>query len=131
MIIIAAVLVIGYFTSSKDKERKFALRRESIIFRSQDLTCADDYAMELNRFENCLPEKCGRFVTDSLVVKEEVDALLDVAKRGFEFGGSDGGASILDLHSGALSKGDTFINIFTLPEAKHFLDANVLLVYKV
>lgn len=30
------------------------------------------------------------------------------------FGGSEGGATILDLHSGALSKGTTFVNIFLL-----------------
>ncbi|WAQ96774.1 OGFD3-like protein [Mya arenaria] len=35
-----------------------------------------------------------------------------VAKRGLAYGGSNGGASILDLHSGALSKNDKFINVY-------------------
>lgn len=124
-------MIIGYFTANKDKERKFALRRETIIFRSQDLECSADYTKELNEFKSCMPKKCGRFVTDSLVNNQDADLLLDLAKRGLAFGGSDGGASILDLHSGALSKGDTFINIYTLPEAKGLLQQNVLQVYQV
>jgi hypothetical protein len=35
---------------------------------------------------------------------EESHRLLSIAKKGLVKGGSNGGASILDLHSGALSK---------------------------
>lgn len=107
------------------------MRRETIIFRSQDLTCSPDYAKELRDFKDCMPEKCGRFVSDSLVGHQDAVKLLDIATRGLNFGGSDGGVSILDLHSGALSKGDAFINIYTLPEAKGFLQQDLLQIYKV
>jgi hypothetical protein len=33
-------------------------------------------------------------------------------KKGLSKGGSDGGASIVDLHSGALSKGPHFVNLY-------------------
>ncbi|NWT04939.1 OGFD3 protein, partial [Mionectes macconnelli] len=35
-----------------------------------------------------------------------------IAERGLSLGGSDGGASILDLHSGALSLGKHFVNLY-------------------
>lgn len=129
--IIGAVLIIGYFTANREKERKFATRRETIIFRSQNLDCAADYLSEVKEFKNCVPDKCGRFVTDSLATEEEVKLLLDLAKTGLSFGGGNGGASILDLHSGALSKGEDFVNIYKLPEAKGFLDSNALNAYRV
>lgn len=129
--IVVAVLIIAYFISNKDKERKFALRRESIIFRAQNVDCSTEYLSEITQFVTCVPNKCGRFVTDSLATEQEANALIDLAKRGMSFGGGSGGVSILDLHSGALSKGRNFINIYTLPEAKGFLTEEALTAYKV
>lgn len=131
LVIVVAVLIIAYFTSNKDRERRFATRKESIIFRAQDLDCATDYLNEIAEFSTCVPNKCGRFVTDSLVNEQEVKILLDLAKKGLSFGGGSGGVSILDLHSGALSKGTNFVNIYTLPEAKGFLSQDALKAYKV
>ena len=51
-----------------------------------------------------MPAKCGRAVVDGLFSIEESHRLLSIAKKGLVKGGSNGGASILDLHSGALSK---------------------------
>lgn len=126
-----AVLIIAYFTSNKDKERKFALRRESIILRSQNVECATEYLNEITQYVTCVPNKCGRFVSDSLVTEQEANALIDLAMKGLSFGGGSGGVSILDLHSGALSKGKHFVNIYTLPEAKGFLNEDALKAYKV
>lgn len=131
LVIVVAVLIIAYFTSNKDKERKFATRRESIIFRAQDVDCDTEYLNEIAQYITCVPNKCGRFVTDSLVTEQEAIALIDLAKRGLSFGGGSGGVSILDLHSGALSKGQNFINIYKLPEAKGFLTEDALTAYKV
>ena len=52
----------------------------------------------------CVPTKCGRAVLDNVVSTKESDQLLELAKKGFAKGGGNGGASILDLHSGAISK---------------------------
>lgn len=70
-------------------------------------------------------------MTDSLVTEQEANTLIDLAQKGLSFGGGTGGVSILDLHSGALSKGDNFVNIYTLPEAKEFLNDDALKAYKV
>lgn len=78
-----------------------------------NVSCSDDYK-DLEVFEHCTPIKtCGRIVTDSAVASEEASRLLNIAKRGLSHGGSNGGASILDLHSGALSMGEKFVNIYT------------------
>lgn len=62
----------------------------------------------------CLPAKCGRMVSDSVVDERDAHGLLEIAKKGLAKGGSSGGASILDLHSGALSKGSNFVNLYKL-----------------
>lgn len=131
LIVVVAVVIIAYFTQSKDKERKFATRRESIIFRSQNLDCDTSYLNEITEFPTCVPNKCGRFVTDSLVNEAEAMLLLNLAKNGLAYGGSSGGASILDLHSGALSQGENFVNIYKIEEAKGFLNEDALTAYKV
>lgn len=130
LVICGAVMIIGYFVSGRDKERKFALRKESIIFRSQNVDCSPEYLSELLEFKSCMPNKCGRFVSDSIVVDKEVKILLDLAKTGLSFGGGSGGASILDLHSGALSQDESFVNIYKLPEAKGFLNEEALAAYR-
>ncbi|XP_064605505.1 2-oxoglutarate and iron-dependent oxygenase domain-containing protein 3-like isoform X2 [Liolophura sinensis] len=78
-----------------------------------EVPCSDDYKKE-TKFIDCLPKKCGRVVADNLLTDEESDALLRIGMKGLALGGSSGGASILDLHSGALSKGTEYINIFVM-----------------
>lgn len=81
--------------------------------RYQQFLCAPSYKKEITDLEpGCLPTQCGRFTLDGLVSESEVHKLLDVAKKGLAKGGGSGGASILDLHTGALSYGEKFINLY-------------------
>ncbi|XP_023692618.1 2-oxoglutarate and iron-dependent oxygenase domain-containing protein 3 [Paramormyrops kingsleyae] len=73
--------------------------------------CSEDYN-KYKRYPGCTPQTCGRAVTDHMVTQEEAHVLRRLAERGLSVGGSDGGASILDLHSGALSMGKQFVNIY-------------------
>jgi len=81
--------------------------------RYQQFLCSPPYKREIEALEPaCVPNQCGRFVLDGLVTEAEVHKLLDIAKKGLSKGGGSGGASILDLHSGALSHGEQFINLY-------------------
>uniref|UniRef100_A0A0K8R6H5 Putative prolyl 4-hydroxylase alpha subunit logues n=1 Tax=Ixodes ricinus TaxID=34613 RepID=A0A0K8R6H5_IXORI len=75
---------------------------ENLTLRSQAVPCSEDYVEERRLFSECAPRKCGRVVSDSVVTANEVLVLLRIAQRGLSLGRSDGGASILDLHSGLL-----------------------------
>ncbi|KAF3853165.1 hypothetical protein F7725_013853, partial [Dissostichus mawsoni] len=72
--------------------------------RIYSVPCSEDYNNH-KRYPGCTPQKCGRAVTDSIVTREEAETLKRLAERGLALAGSEGGASILDLHSGALSMG--------------------------
>ncbi|XP_066056700.1 2-oxoglutarate and iron-dependent oxygenase domain-containing protein 3 [Chamaea fasciata] len=76
-----------------------------------EIPCSGDYDSH-RRFAGCTPRKCGRGVTDAVVTREEAERIRRIAERGLSLGGSDGGASILDLHSGALSLGKHFVNLY-------------------
>ncbi|XP_028396926.1 2-oxoglutarate and iron-dependent oxygenase domain-containing protein 3-like [Dendronephthya gigantea] len=89
----------------------FASVSEFISERSTFVPCSKDYGSE---FKRCIPKKCGRFVMDSVVTKQEAINLRKLAEKGMSHGGGSGGATILDLHSGALSVGDKFVNIYSL-----------------
>lgn len=123
-ILIGVATCIGlywWFIENKHTPITFA----SVSQRSDQLfynvNCSKDYEKE--PFEECKPRKCARVVMDNLVTEEEASFLLGVAKKGMSYGGSKGGASILDLHSGALSMGDKFVNIYRiLPEKDSFTE---------
>ncbi|XP_036052154.1 2-oxoglutarate and iron-dependent oxygenase domain-containing protein 3 isoform X2 [Onychomys torridus] len=76
-----------------------------------EVPCSEDYDGH-RRFEGCTPRKCGRGVTDMVITREEAEQIRRIAEKGLSLGGSDGGASILDLHSGALSVGKHFVNLY-------------------
>uniref|UniRef100_A0A8V1AGA3 2-oxoglutarate and iron dependent oxygenase domain containing 3 n=1 Tax=Gallus gallus TaxID=9031 RepID=A0A8V1AGA3_CHICK len=88
-----------------------ARRGETLLDKFVEVPCSGDYD-GYRRFEGCTPRRCGRGVSDVVITREEAERIRRVAERGLSLGGSDGGASILDLHSGALSLGKQFVNLY-------------------
>jgi len=123
-------LLIVWYNNRQGKEVYLAKQKDVLVSRTQNIDCSMDYRDELEKYPGCVPEKCGRVVTDKLVSTTEADVLLKLAKSGLNLAGSDGGASILDLHSGALSKGKGFINVYKQPEAKKIFNSMDSAIYK-
>lgn len=128
--LILAVMFIVWYQNKTGKEIILAGQKEVLISRSVKVDCSKEFDKEIKQYPNCVPNSCGRIASDKLVSGSEVDVLLKLAKNGFKLGGSDGGASTLDLQSGALSKNDKFVNIYALEEAKNFFDMTDLAIYK-
>ncbi|XP_008555884.1 2-oxoglutarate and iron-dependent oxygenase domain-containing protein 3 [Microplitis demolitor] len=130
-VLILGVLLIVWYNSRRGKEVSFARQKDILLSRTQNLDCANDYKAEMATYPGCMPEKCGRVVTDKLVSNTETDVLLKIALNGMNLGGSDGGATILDLHSGALSKGKKFIDVYSLEQAAKIFNPADFAIYKV
>eukprot|EP00045_Choanoeca_perplexa_P011976 m.128676 g.128676 ORF g.128676 m.128676 type:complete len:336 (+) comp15836_c2_seq1:98-1105(+) len=61
----------------------------------------------------CYTQQCGRFVLDDIISVEDVKALRTLASDIMQVSpGGSGGPTILDLHSGALSYKESFINVY-------------------
>ena len=76
----------------------------------------------------CSPtgDACGRLVLDGFASTAELAGLRAIAARGMALGGGDGGPTILDLQSGALSWRDKFIDVWAAFNASGVLvDASV------
>lgn len=127
---IGLAVAATYFMSKKDDYVVFVKSTEVVSRRGHQVPCSDDYVEESNTWKECIPKRCGRVVMDDLIPVSEIDKLLSIAQRGFTLGESDGGASILDLHSGALSKGQEFINIYKLPDGKKLFTVDDFQVYR-
>lgn len=97
--------------TNDDVAEVLAHRGEVLEGRFIEVPCSEDYDGH-RRFEGCTPRKCGRGVTDMVITREEAERIRRIAEKGLSLGGSDGGASILDLHSGALSVGKHFVNLY-------------------
>lgn len=67
---------------------------------------------------------------DNVVTMEEVDTMLAIVHRGLSYGGSHGGASILDLHTGAMSKGVHFVNLYKMETPEKLFKPMELEIYK-
>jgi len=116
IVMAGSIFVIIYFTSNAAPKATFMAKQSERIEKKvfQQFLCAPSFKKEIMDLGNkgCVPTKCGRAVLDNVVSDQESDSLLALAKKGFAKGGGSGGASILDLHSGALSKGDAFVSIY-------------------
>lgn len=110
-IALASILIWSSLGADDGIAEVLARRGEVLEGRFIEVPCSEDYDGH-RRFEGCTPRKCGRGVTDVVISREEAERIRRVAEKGFSLGGSDGGASILDLHSGALSVGKHFVNLY-------------------
>ncbi|XP_076035508.1 2-oxoglutarate and iron-dependent oxygenase domain-containing protein 3-like isoform X2 [Oratosquilla oratoria] len=129
MLMMGGIMLIVYLSRRNDMIT-FVKREEEVEKKSVAVECSKDYQEELKHFPGCVPKNCGRMVQDTIVTDSEVLALLDIAQRGLGLGGSTGGASILDLHSGALSSGSTFVNIYKLEASKRIFKNQDFLIYR-
>ncbi|XP_038633040.1 urotensin-2 receptor 2 isoform X2 [Scyliorhinus canicula] len=111
--IFTAFCVVWLWDYLREDDFKEVLARQAEVLDGKffEVPCSKDYE-NYKRFAGCTPTKCGRAVKDTVVDREEAERILRIAKKGLSLGGSDGGASILDLHSGALSMGKQFVNIY-------------------
>ncbi|CAK6438650.1 unnamed protein product [Pipistrellus nathusii] len=107
----AALLLWGSLAGEDGITEVLAHRGEVLPGRFIEVPCSEDYNSH-RRFEGCSPIKCGRGVSDAVITREEARRVRSIAEKGLSLGGSDGGASILDLHSGALSVGKHFVNLY-------------------
>uniref|UniRef100_A0A8C5GZI0 Urotensin-2 receptor 2 n=1 Tax=Gouania willdenowi TaxID=441366 RepID=A0A8C5GZI0_GOUWI len=73
--------------------------------------CSEDYE-NYKRYAGCTPQKCGRAIIDSLVTRDEAHVLRRESNAPCFCFSQPLQASILDLHSGALSMGKQFVNIY-------------------
>ncbi|KAM4623895.1 2-oxoglutarate and iron-dependent oxygenase domain-containing protein 3 [Polymixia lowei] len=119
LLLLGALAVFGtaswlYITSGDGEITETLVRQGEVVApqpRVYTVQCSEDYE-NYKRYPGCTPQKCGRSVTDTVVTREEAQVLRRLAERGLSLAGSEGGASILDLHSGALSMGKQFVNIY-------------------
>lgn len=110
-LVLAALLLWSSLGAEDAVTEVLAHRGEVLAGRFVEVPCSEDYDGH-RRFEGCTPRKCGRGVTDIVITREEAQRVRRIAEKGLSLGGSDGGASILDLHSGALSVGRHFVNLY-------------------
>lgn len=108
---LAACLFWGSLGGDDGITEVLAHRSEILPGRFIEVPCSEDYDSH-RRFEGCSPRKCGRGVSDAIITRDEARRIRSIAEKGLSLGGSDGGASILDLHSGALSVGKHFVNLY-------------------
>ena len=96
ILVIALVVVYVYKQYTQDPINVFASARDHLIKVQISRPCSvQDYRLDAQQFSSCVPNRCGRVVTDALVTHQEADHLLSLAQQGFALTQSNGSASIL------------------------------------
>ena len=81
MVFVAFILYVWYF-STRNKLTQLATRRERIDKRGQTFQCDIEYLKDISNYEGCIPNECGRYVSDKIITATEADILYDLAKKG-------------------------------------------------
>jgi len=102
-----SMYLVDYLHHMDENTLAYASEEHHFVYRK--VPCSKDYDKS---FKGCVPKVCGRAVQDDLIEKYEIDILKEMVERVMKYGGGSGGATILDLHSGALSYKDKFVNIY-------------------
>jgi hypothetical protein len=76
----------------------------------QNRTC------EVAAADACRTASCARFVAPDFLSAEDSAALLELAERTMQLGGGAGPVTVLDLHKGALSLGEHFVDVYRVLE---------------
>ena len=76
-----------------------------------NITCQPQ---RINEYSSCSPTKCARIVVNEFLSVQQSSSLLKLVQKALSYGRSHGGASIFDVHSGTISKGNKFVNIYSL-----------------
>eukprot|EP00040_Diaphanoeca_grandis_P029123 m.169680 g.169680 ORF g.169680 m.169680 type:complete len:334 (-) comp31581_c0_seq2:374-1375(-) len=145
IIVVAAFMLTQLLPSTQDAEvdksdAGTSAKRSSIIFASANesvvggrqwvqIPCARKSVKPQHK--GCAPTQCGRFVVDDAFDEADVSKLAAFAKNLMALGGGSGGPTILDLHSGALSLGDNFIDVYQMAAStpSELYDASDFAVY--
>jgi len=87
----------------------------------QEVECSNEYRKKAQSgAKGCVPTKCGRFIIDDILSKEELAVLQEIATEGTMIaGGGAGGASIIEMHTSSASAGEQFISLFNRAKQGH------------
>lgn len=82
VIVVGILIYMWYFAKDGKSNTNFAKHSELYINRGQHLECGKEYIEDIKQYLGCVPNKCGRYVSDKIVTQQESDVLLKLAQRG-------------------------------------------------
>lgn len=115
------LVVYGYNLYNKSNQNVIMASHRDDIGGSpvgQLVACSGDFSVEQKMFKTCSPQRCGRFVSDSILSQAEVLEMRIMAETIFSLSRPSGGVAIFDFFTGALSNGTQFVNFFKFIEGK-------------
>ncbi|XP_050301862.1 2-oxoglutarate and iron-dependent oxygenase domain-containing protein 3-like [Anthonomus grandis grandis] len=131
VVVISVLTYAWFFSPTQNNKKETALALQGYVYQSrgQSVKCDRAYLEDINKYPGCIPKKCARMINDEIVTQSEADILLWFAKRAMSFAKPKGGVTIMDLHSGALTYEDSFINIYKTSE-QGFVTTRDLFIYR-
>jgi hypothetical protein len=134
-----AILAMVYYTTQSNDTKEVVMASATQSIRgspiAQQVMCSqEDYTEDRVRFPSCAPQRCGRFVSDSVVTEAEAKHLLSMAMRDPSLGFTPSFRSPLNIQlaplSGTTSFGRAFKRVNSTPEMVDMLTEKDLEVYR-
>lgn len=82
VLVLGILIYMWYF--SKDNKQNVSLAKQSELYskRGQHVDCSTEYLNDIKQYSGCVPNKCGRYISDKIVTQQEAEILLKLAQRG-------------------------------------------------
>ncbi|RXG53668.1 2-oxoglutarate and iron-dependent oxygenase domain-containing protein 3 [Armadillidium vulgare] len=131
IVIVTIITIINY--TQGNKLETFASVKDELKLKDLHFDCSLDFTRQLKNFKGCIPKMCGRFVADTLISLHEAQALAVIVQKGLSIAGPRGTEaeySTMDIHSGALTKGNAFINIYEMDKSHKVITSEDVKIYR-
>lgn len=87
------------------------------------IPCETSYINGTSIVPDGTSQHCERIVMDNLLMEDEVDTLLSIAKKAFSFSNKMTGRTVFNFQSGMVQQDSGFVNITDLPDGRKVLTA--------
>lgn len=82
VLVLGILIYMWYFAKDGKQNINFAKQSELYSQRGQHVECSTEYLNDVKQYPGCVPNKCGRYVSDKIVTQQEAEILLKLAQRG-------------------------------------------------
>jgi len=116
--LILGLMAVVWYNSNRKNESSLASVKEDVRYKGMKTKCSAGFSSHVKKFTGCVPNHCGRLVSDEVVTNEEVYGWEDLISRGFKEAKFESAVSILDFSSGLVKIGGRTLDVYKLNKTK-------------
>jgi hypothetical protein len=129
--LILGLMTIVWYNAGKKNETSLASVSDDIRFRGMKTKCSSGFDQAVSKYPACVPNHCGRIITDEIVSLQEIHALNDLVERVFKVAKQEAAAAtVFDLTTGTLKYGGQTLDLIKANKTKRIFEDGDSLIFQ-